>query len=98
MRRGVWMTLAAAAASLVVVVGEGRSVSACSCVEFTDQQAFEAAETVFTGTLVDIVTPPGDTFSSTDPERFVFDVDQVYKGDAFVRQTIVTAREGASCG
>ncbi len=48
---------------------------------------------------MDIVTPPGDgTFSSTDPERFVFDVDQVYKGEAFVRQTIVTAHDGASCG
>ncbi|HSP27235.1 MAG TPA: hypothetical protein VLN74_01715 [Ilumatobacteraceae bacterium] len=40
----------------------------------------------------------GDNVVSTDPERFVFDVDQVFKGEAQTRQSVVTAREGASCG
>lgn len=97
MKRGVTLILVAFAGFLVVV-GQGHSASACSCAGFTDKEAFEGADTVFAGTLLEIVTPPGDTYSSADPERFVFDVDQVYKGDALVRQTIVTARDGASCG
>ena len=72
--------------------------AACDCVELTDTEAYEFAEVVFTGTLVEINTPEGDIVVSTDPERFVFDVDQVFKGEAQTRQSVVTAREGASCG
>lgn len=71
---------------------------ACSCATFTDTEAYEFADVVFTGTLVEINTPVGDIVVSTDPERFVFDVDQVFKGEARTRQSVVTAREGASCG
>jgi hypothetical protein len=53
---------------------------------------------VFSGELVEVRTPSGDSFSSMDPERFVFEVDVVYKGDALARQSVVTPREGASCG
>lgn len=81
-----------------VHAGGGRSVSACSCVGFTDGEAFAASDTVFTGVLLEIQTPPGDSYSSTDPERFVFDVEEVYKGKAFARQSVVTARESGSCG
>lgn len=81
-----------------VLVGGGRSVSACSCVGYTDDEAFAAADAVFTGVLLEIQTPPGDAYSSADPERFVFQVDEVFKGKAFARQSVVTAREGASCG
>ena len=49
-------------------------------------------------TLAEIITPEGDTYSSSDPERFVFDVDEVFKGTVYARQSIVTARDGASCG
>ncbi len=80
------------------VLGSSERAAACSCVSFTDQEAFESADAVFTGTLVDIITPAGDTYSSTDPERFVFDVDEVFKGNVFARQSVVTARDGASCG
>ncbi len=71
---------------------------ACSCATFTDTEAYEFADVVFTGTLVEIDTPSGDIVVSTDPERFVFEVDQVFKGEAHTRQSVVTAREGASCG
>ena len=73
-------------------------VAACDCAPFTDAEAFEFADVVLTGTLVEINTPVGDIVVSTDPERFVFDVDQVFKGEAQTRQSVVTAREGASCG
>jgi hypothetical protein len=80
-----------------VLAPAGR-VAACSCVSFTDEDALENADVAFTGALVEILTPDGDTYSSTDPERFVFDVDEVFKGVAFARQSVVTARDGASCG
>jgi hypothetical protein len=72
--------------------------AACSCVELTDSEAYDFADVVFTGSLVEINTPEGDIVVSNDPEQFVFDVDQVYKGEAQARQSVVTAREGASCG
>lgn len=72
--------------------------AACSCAEITDADAYEFADVVFTGALVEIVTPDGDIVVSNDPERFVFDVDQVYKGEVQAQQSVVTAREGASCG
>ena len=92
------MLLASSATFVGAAAAGGQSVSACSCATFTDQEAFDHADVVFTGTLVEIVTPPGDTYASTDPERFVFDVQRVYKGEAVDPQTIVTARDGASCG
>lgn len=79
-------------------LGTSERVAACSCVALTDEEAFASADAVFTGELVDVVTPPGDSFSSSDPERFVFEVDAVFKGAVFARQAVVTARDGASCG
>ncbi len=81
-----------------VLFGASERAVACSCAAFTDEEAFENADAAFTGTLVEIMTPAGDTYSSADPERFVFDVDEVFKGRVFARQSVVTAREGASCG
>ena len=98
MKRAILLLLASSATFVVVAVAGGQSVSACSCVSLTDQEAFDQADVVFTGTLVEIVTPPGDAYASTDLERFVFDVERIYKGEAVDPQTIVTARDGASCG
>ena len=64
----------------------------------TDEEALESADAAFTGALVKVITPPGDMFSSSDSERFVFEVDEVFKGTVFSCQSIVTARSGASCG
>jgi len=81
-------------------VGIAPPAAACSCVGFQDDEAaLEAADVVFTGELLEVRTPPtGEVWSSADPERFVFAVDRVYKGEARARQSVVTAREGASCG
>jgi hypothetical protein len=81
-----------------VLFGASEPASACSCGEFTDEQALTSADAAFTGALVEVITTPGDTYSSADPERFVFEVDAVIKGTVFTRQSVVTARDGASCG
>jgi hypothetical protein len=91
------MVLMVAAACGFTFVSAGPA-AACSCGGGTDAQAFASADVVFSGELIEVRTPPGDTYSSIDPERFVFDVQQVYKGDARAQQSVVTAREGASCG
>jgi hypothetical protein len=89
-------------AVLATAVGLGTAgaerASACSCVSTDDTAAFQRADVVFQGTLVDIVTPDGESWSSTDPERFIFTVDKVFKGDAALRQSVLSARDGASCG
>lgn len=53
---------------------------------------------MFIGTLAEIITSGGPSYSSADPERFVFEVDEVFTGEVFARQSVVTARDGASCG
>lgn len=90
-------TLAPLTVGLVVLASAERA-AACSCVGVSDQEAVPNADAVFTGTLVDIITPTGAAVSSADPERFVFDVDEVFKGEVSARQSVVTARDGASCG
>ena len=80
------------------LIATARPASACSCATRTDTQAFGTAQAVFTAVLVEVQTPDGDGHSSADPERFVVDVDRVYKGDVHARQSVVTARGGASCG
>jgi hypothetical protein len=92
----VW-TLGVLAVGLFVL-GRAAPAAACSCAARSDEEAFASADAVFTGTLVEIRTPAGEQWSSADPERFVFDVDEVLKGEVFARQSVVTAREGASCG
>ncbi len=72
---------------------------ACSCAVITEAEAFDAAQVVFTGELVEVLPPPpAEITSSGDPERYIFAVDRVYKGTAFDEQSVVTARDGASCG
>lgn len=92
----LWMVATVSFAAFVL--GTSERVGACSCAAFTDEEALENADAAFTGTLVEIITPKADTYSSTDPERFVFAVDEVFKGEVFARQSVLTARDGASCG
>jgi hypothetical protein len=72
---------------------------ACSCVEFTPEEAFASSDAVFAGRVVDIVDPwPGPVISSADPVTVAFEVSAVYKGDVPVNAQVQTARDGASCG
>lgn len=90
----------ALAATVLVLAATARPASACSCATARgdDAGAFARADAVFSGVLTEVRTPAGDQYSSADPQRFIFEVDRVYKGDVFARQSVVTARGGASCG
>lgn len=82
----------------VVTIATGvRPASACSCVGYTDAEAFAAADVVFTATLVD-VRKPTVMLDSTDLTRLVFDVSHVFKGHVSRTQSVVTASDSASCG
>ena len=78
------------------------TAAACSCGPATDQQALDAADTVFEGELLSYEfdeDPDGDgTIGSTDPAVWTFAVTAVYKGDARQTETIYSASSGASCG
>lgn len=91
----VWALLAT---SIAVVVLGAAPAGACSCAAVTDREALEEADVLFTGTLVSTASSSGNFVGSGDPERFVFEVDEVFKGEVSSRQTIVTARSGSSCG
>ena len=73
---------------------------ACSCVGFTEEEAFARAGAVFTGTVVDYQPPPMRPLSSSaDPATWVFHVHEVHKGAvAEPRQAVTSAVSGASCG
>jgi hypothetical protein len=90
--------LVAVVAAMVASLAPAGSVSACSCVGFTDAAAFDQADVVFTGRLVERSVPDGEIVSTTDPALHVFAVDTVLKGEAFAMQSVVSARDGASCG
>ena len=78
----------------VVALGNGQSAAACECAVIPDDQRIANADAIFTGRLIDVITPS----EMADPARFVFAVDEVFKGDVFAQQSIVTASSGASCG
>ncbi|WP_299952965.1 hypothetical protein [uncultured Modestobacter sp.] len=74
--------------------------AACSCAAATTLEQFEAADVVFTGTLLsrEVLHPPGGVRSSGDPALHVFTVDSLHKGAASAEQPVVSADSGASCG
>ena len=99
MVRQVIRTLTVLVAMAVGLVVAAPPAAACSCVSLDDQEALAFSQVAFVGDLLEVRTPPsGEVWSSSDPERFVFAVDRVYKGEAKATQSVVTAREGASCG
>ncbi len=96
--RGAVTVVLVATAMVVAPPFSSGPVSACSCAGFSDAEAFDWADVVFTGRLVEVRMTDGPTISSDDPARFVFAVDSVLKGMAFETQSVVSARDGASCG
>ncbi|SDD31477.1 hypothetical protein [Glycomyces harbinensis] len=87
--------LAAGAASLfslLIVLGSPGSACACSCVELSDDEAFDAADAVFTGTL----TAADSAFGGE--VILEFEVDEVYKGGIAEFQGVLTSDAEASCG
>jgi hypothetical protein len=92
----VLVLVAAVVPSLAFLLGDVAPAHACSCSGFTDEEAFELADVVFTGTVAS-VTDPGSG-SSAAPRVFTFAVDAVQKGEAAPRQVVRSEQSGASCG
>lgn len=89
-------TLGAMLISAGLVLAYPEAACACSCVAVTDEEAFDGAAAVFTGTLVDDGT---SSFGSPGATRTLeFEVDEVYKGEIAELQGIATSGDGASCG
>jgi hypothetical protein len=86
-------------APVVVVAGQTPAL-ACSCVGLTDHQAFERADAVFIGDLIEYEAPSfrDGVVSSTDPAIWTFAPTHVYKGDVVPKQGVVSEWSGASCG
>ena len=88
--------LAAGAAfllSILIVLGDPDSACACSCVELSEQAAFDGADAVFAGTLAD-----SDTGVFDEGTTLEFAVDEVYKGHVAESQGVLTFGSEASCG
>jgi hypothetical protein len=81
-----------------IAVTRSAPAAACSCVQLNDAEAMSAADVVFVGQLLGSEVAPGAEYSTLDPEWFTLRVERVFKGTAFASQTVVSAREGASCG
>ena len=96
-RRLVGATIVAAMAAVLLVVSAAPA-HACSCAGVTDAEAFANADVVLTGELVETRAPEGPSFSSSDPTRLIFDVEQVHKGGARAHQSVVTPSDGGACG
>lgn len=84
---GLWVVGALLAA--VVVLGGAQPAAACICVPFGSELVAEA-DVVFTGSL----DPPRRTDDRLQP--YLFEVDQVFKGEAHARQWVVADDYG--CG
>lgn len=87
-------------ASVVFLLGFGlvypaRDAFACSCAEpAADPVAARHSDLVFSGTVVDAAGPA----FSQGRSGFGFDVDRVYRGEAFATQWVYTSAEESSCG
>ena len=79
------------------LLGTAEPAWACSCESRSDEAAIAHADAAFSGTLVE-TSITGDVVGSDHPERFVFDVRDVFKGEVRATQTVVTPVDGASCG
>jgi hypothetical protein len=97
-RRALGAVVVGATLATALIGGAGPA-AACSCAgPRSDGASLDAADVAFVGDVVELPPPPAGTYSSADPVRYVFAVDRVYKGEPRERQSVVTARFGASCG
>jgi hypothetical protein len=102
MRRRSRLTQVAVAAVVVIVAlamvaVRPRSAQACSCGAFDPATAYGGADAVFTGTAVEVRNAPAGDPAEFE-RRYVFDVDQVFKGEVFDQQSVVSHVDDAACG
>jgi hypothetical protein len=93
------LTVCAALAAVVIAGGAGVDrASACSCLATDDTAAFERAEVVFQGSLVETDLTGIDSPSTSGVVALRFEVATVFKGDAAIRQAVLTPGDSSSCG
>jgi hypothetical protein len=80
------------------LIGGIEPAGACSCVGFTDAEAFARADVVFRGEVIGRAEPTGMIRSSADPTTWTFRVHEVHKGTAIATQEVLSEWSGASCG
>jgi hypothetical protein len=93
------LVVAAATSTTLAMVPVNRAM-ACSCIAFTEKQAFAAADVVFEGVVVAEPFWALHWFSNSAAEvRFEFAVESVAKGGPLPEEVeVATAQNGASCG
>ncbi|MEQ8756561.1 MAG: protease complex subunit PrcB family protein [Coleofasciculus sp. G1-WW12-02] len=87
------------AASLFIISAE--SAQACRCLPSTPDQHFESANAVFSGRVVNVVTPRQNSTRpefSSQQKRVMFEVAEVWKGEERRRLMVMTPESSASCG
>ncbi|HEX7197441.1 MAG TPA: hypothetical protein VF364_11490 [Candidatus Limnocylindria bacterium] len=100
--------LAAAAMALGLLAMPVEQVAACSCAMFGPEEAAQAADAVFAGTVVgdrSLGSDVGRPFAATVPfpeqfgqRMYTFSVDGVAKGDVPSVVDVLAGGDGASCG
>ena len=100
--------LAAAALALGLLAMPAERVAACSCAGFGPEEAAQAADAVFAGTVVGDRSAGADVgrpFAATVPfpdqfgqRMYTFAVDGVAKGDVASVVDVLAGGDGASCG
>ena len=90
-RRGGSLAAVVAMILGVVVLGQARPASACTCA-YTQAETIERADAVFTGSVVDGASGPDATSG-----RLLFEVDEVFKGRVHERQWVDTGYENSTC-
>jgi hypothetical protein len=96
-RRGV-LGLALLLGSVLAVVGAPQRARACSCMGWTDQQAFAEVDVVFHGRLVSNDLTEADSPATGGVVALRFAVERVFKGEALEQQTVLTPGDSSSCG
>jgi hypothetical protein len=93
--RRLWML--ALVPMLTLALSPAPACARCSCVQVTEAQSLEHADTVFVGVLVGEDRSQVKD-SSIDPIRIKFQVESVEKGTAGPTLIVQTANSDASCG
>jgi len=96
MRRFTLSTMVFSLVTAATIFLSASPASACSCVGFTDEEAFELADAVFVGSVSQIYDARSG--SSKNPEVAVLQVSDVYKGEVREVQAVTTPSFGPSCG
>lgn len=79
----------------VTILVTASPARACLCVMQTEDEHLQQADVAFVGRAVGSQTVPNN---GSGPALWLFEVDEVVKGDVHARQGVVSQEQSASCG